>query len=807
MREGAPPDVDRSDSTDRVSFSRRAVALGFEAFTRTTFRLYMTLEVEGREKLPPGGFVVVSNHASHLDSIVLMHVCGGPFRRFHLAAAGDYFFGPATAAAAGRKPSRFGLLLRTALRLEPMPVRQLGETPERRAARQETFARLTASCEDGDVVVFFPEGGRSPNGEMRRFRGGIDELGGQFDGPIVPMHIDGAYQSWPKGKRWLRRGTVTVTIGDPIYARDVATAQTGARRPRLAKQLEASVRRLADPTGEEQAMVQHMKWWGWGDENVTFTHEDKPDLAPFVREKIGIDLDGARDSVIDFDALEIDEPVVNPAFASALADALRPEQITSDAMERVVHTYGKSLRDLLRMRRGDLGRLPDVIVYPENEDDIVAIMSAALEHEVVVIPFGGGTNISESLEPPRGESRTVLSVDMRKMDAVIEIDDVARTARVQAGVLGPRLEEQLNAKGWTFGHFPDSFTYSTLGGWIATRSSGMQSDKYGDIGDITTALRAVTPAGVLVTRAVPSKSTGPDVNQMMLGSEGRLGIITEATVRVHRQPEVRKILGYLFPDWYDAITAMAEIAESEASPSVTRVADPNETLFSFATKKPGGLVDKYSSVALKEFLGRVKHYDMEKACLGFIGFEGTEKHVKLQRKLVGEIVSKHNGICVGSGPGELYDQKKFDTPYIRDHLLAYGALADVSETSASWSVLPKLYDGVIEAAEKAFAELEVAGWIMCHLSHSYHAGACLYFTFAFKASERSDALEQYGTVKRAIQQAFMDEGGTLSHHHAVGLAHAPWLEEDISKAGVAMIKALFDGVDPNRQLNPGKIVG
>jgi alkyldihydroxyacetonephosphate synthase len=805
MREGAPPEQDSSEPTDRMSVSRRAVALGFEAFARTVFRAYITLEVEGREHLPEGGYVVVSNHASHLDSIVVMHVAGGGFQRFHLAAAGDYFFGSAMAEAAGRKPSRFGLLLRNALRLEPMPVRQLGETAERRAARQHAFARLGSSCQSGDVVVFFPEGGRSPDGQIKRFRGGIDELGVQFDGPIVPMHIEGAYASWPKGRRWLRRGTVKVVVGAPMQGG--ASGDPGEKRPRLAKRLEAEVRRLGgQPNGKERPMVQHMKWWGWGDEQVTFTHADKPDLAPFVREKIGIDLDGPRDDVIDFSELTIDDAVVTEAFRSALDEALRPDQITSEPMERVVHTYGKSLRDLLRVRRGDLGRLPDVIVYPENEDDVVSIMSTALSHDVVVIPFGGGTNIAESLEPPRGETRTVLSVDMRRMDAVIEIDDVARLARVQAGVLGPRLEEQLNAKGWTFGHFPDSFTYSTLGGWIATRSSGMQSDKYGDIGEITTALRAVTPAGVLVTRAVPSKSTGPDVNQMMLGSEGRLGIITEATVRVHRAPENRKILGYLFPDWYDALAAMAEIAESEASPSVTRVADPHETQFSFATKKPGNLVDKYSSVALKEFLGRVKHYDMEKACLGFIGYEGTEKHVKLQRKLVGEIVSGHNGICIGSSPGELYDQKKFDTPYIRDHLLAYGALADVSETSAPWSVLPKLYDGVIEAAEKAFVELDVQGWIMCHLSHSYHSGACLYFTFAFKGSERSDSLEQYGAVKRAIQQAFIDEGGTLSHHHAVGLAHAPWLEADISAAGVSMVRALFDGIDPNHQLNPGKIV-
>jgi alkyldihydroxyacetonephosphate synthase len=334
----------------------------------------------------------------------------------------------------------------------------------------------------------------------------------------------------------------------------------------------------------------------------------------------------------------------------------------------------------------------------------------------------------------------------------------------------------------------------------------MQSDKYGDISDLTTAVRVVTPQGILATRAVPSKSTGPDVNEMILGSEGRLGVITEATVRIHHAPPERKILGYLFPDWYGALTAMAEIARSEASPSVTRIADPHETQFSFATKKPGGLVDSLSSSALKEYLRRVKRYDMDRACLGFVGYEGTSERVKRERKLVGKIVAQHGGICVGSGPGELYDQKKFDTPYIRDFLLDRGVLADVSETSTSWSNLPKLYDGVIEAAEKAFAELEVRGFIMCHMSHSYHSGACLYFTFAFPPGERGDPLEQYDRVKRAIQQGFIDEGGTLSHHHAVGLAHAPWLEADLSPAGVAMVRALFDGIDPAHRLNPGKIV-
>jgi alkyldihydroxyacetonephosphate synthase len=193
-------------------------------------------------------------------------------------------------------------------------------------------------------------------------------------------------------------------------------------------------------------------------------------------------------------------------------------------------------------------------------------------------------------------------------------------------------------------------------------------------------------------------------------------------------------------------------------------------------------------------------------CLSFIGYEGTKEHVARQRKLVGRIVARHGGLCIGSGPGALYDQKKFDTPYIRDYLLDRGALADVSETSAPWKALPTVYDNVMASARSAFADLGVHGYIMCHLSHSYHAGACLYFTFGFKPSGDREPLEEYDVVKSAIQQTFVDSGATLSHHHAVGTEHAEWLEQDISAPGVAMLRALFDGVDPGANLNPGKIV-
>jgi alkyldihydroxyacetonephosphate synthase len=277
-------------------------------------------------------------------------------------------------------------------------------------------------------------------------------------------------------------------------------------------------------------------------------------------------------------------------------------------------------------------------------------------------------------------------------------------------------------------------------------------------------------------------------------------------VHVHRVPEQRVILGYLFPDWARSLAAMREIAATEASPSVTRVSDANETQFSFATKKDSSALDRLKSRALMTFLRRRRGYDLSAMCLSFIGYEGSRDHVAKQRKLVGKIVSRHGGLCIGSGPGELYDQKKFDTPYIRDYLLDRGALADVSETSAPWSALPRLYANVMASAQRAFEGLGVTGYIMCHLSHSYHSGACLYFTFALTPSGGREPLEEYDVVKSAIQQEFVDSGGTLSHHHAVGTEHARWLEQDISAPGVTMLRALFDGIDPGANLNPGKIV-
>ena len=551
--------------------------------------------------------------------------------------------------------------------------------------------------------------------------------------------------------------------------------------------------------------VKHMKWHGWGVEGVSFHHEDKPGLRPFVLEIIDLDLATPPGRQTRLEDLPIPAPQIGDALLEQLVEIVGLDNVVSEDEDRIVHTYGKSIRDLIRLRAGDIPRVPDVVVYPADEAEVQRVVDAAVAADAVLIPFGGGSNIAGSLQPPEDETRTVISVDLGRLNKVLEIDEDSGLARIQAGALGPDIEEQLGARGWTLGHFPDSFTHSTMGGWVATRSSGMQSDKYGDIADITRGLRMVMPGRVLEVRALPSTSSGPSVREMVLGSEGRLGVITEVSAQVHRIPEQRLILGYLFPSFEAGVAAMQEISTSDASPSITRVSDANETRFSFSTRKKskGISVSSLVSKGLMKVLAR-RGWDLDAVCLSFVGYEGGPDHVSRQKAIVKKIIASHGGIVLGRGPGELYDQKKFDTPYIRDFLLDRGAAADVSETGAPWSRLIPLYDNVTAAARKSFAQLGVQGFIMCHLSHSYHSGACLYFTFAFKHDGR-EPLVQYDVVKSAVQQAFVDSHGTLSHHHGVGTEHAPWLADDISPAGVAMTEALFAGVDPGHNLNPGKI--
>lgn len=550
--------------------------------------------------------------------------------------------------------------------------------------------------------------------------------------------------------------------------------------------------------------VKQQKWWGWGEDGLAYHYEDKPKFPAFVKKMVGVDVTAPVKPIPPLSSLDVPASQLSDALRAAFVEAIGEKYVQSDDETRVVHTYGKGVRDLIRIRKGDLGRVPDVVLYPGTQAEVEAVVDAAVAADAVLIPFGGGSNIVAALEAEPGETRQVVSVNLGRLNKLLDIDETAGLAHLQAGVFGPDMEDQLNARGWTMGHHPDSFVWSTLGGWIATRSSGMQSDKYGDIADIVRGLTMVMPGQVLQLRPLPSSSSGPSVREMVLGSEGRLGVITSAWVNVHRIPEVRELQAYFYPTYEAGLKACEQIVSSDASVMMARVSDAIETQYIMANGKKSGRVSSLTSKAIQKLMLQ-KGWDLEKIAMSFVGFEGSANHVRYEKGLVSKIVKANGGLGVGKGPGSLYDQKKYDTPYIRDFMLDRGLICDVSETTTPWTYVAGLHDLVLERFEKKMDELGVRGVVFCHLSHSYHSGACQYFTFAI-ADDSDDQEHTYDAAKRVIQQAFMDFHGTVSHHHGVGEEHSPWMAEDISPAGVFIQRKLFEGVDPGRNLNPGKIV-
>lgn len=547
----------------------------------------------------------------------------------------------------------------------------------------------------------------------------------------------------------------------------------------------------------------HMKWWGWGYEDAEFRASHHPAFWPFAKSVLDIDGDDFAKREWNLDSIELPEPCADEPFLAKLGARLEPSQITCDPKERIVHAYGKGFRDLFRLRHGIAAGAPDLIVYPESERDVCLILRAAAERNIVLIPFGGGSNIAGCLER-MDAGRMCVSLDMRRMHRVLAVDRHSFSAQIEAGVFGPDLEEQLRAKGMTLGHFPDSFLHSTLGGWIATRSAGMQSDKYGKIEDMVLAVRMVTPEGVLETRVVPKSSNGIDVNHLCIGSEGTLGVITEATMRVHAVPESREVRGYLFPEFDGGIDAMYECASQECAPAMVRLNDPDKTALSLAFRPPSSGFNKIIGDVFKKYL-RVKGFAQSRTSLMLVAFEGSPRSVSRRLTQAEAIYRKSGAVGLGAGAGKSFESTKYDFPHIRDFLLDRNVTADVSETATVWSNISTLYKDTIATLRDEISRSKVRPWVGCHISHTYPTGASLYFTFGFR-QQLGHEMDQYLQVKRAVQQSFIDHGATLSHHHAVGTEHLPWLAADISPVGIQAVSAIKQGVDPANIMNPGRLL-
>lgn len=553
-----------------------------------------------------------------------------------------------------------------------------------------------------------------------------------------------------------------------------------------------------------KTMIKHMKWWGWGDEKTEFDITIRPQLWSYIAKVVGIKELKITSPVISMDNIKVRDCKITDECKASLRKIFSDDQLKFDDYERVIHAYGKSCRDLIRVRTGDIQTMPDMVCYPESEEEVQALIACAVQHNVVVIPFGGGTNIAGCLEVRDPQQRAVISLDLRRMNQVLALDTYSRIARIQPGALGPEIEAVLNAQNMTLGHFPDSFEFSSIGGWVATRSAGMQSDKYGKIEDIVISIRMVTPTGTLVTCTVPKASNGINVNHLGIGSEGIFGVITEVTVQIHPLPEHKQSYGYLFPDFKSGIAAMYECMLQGCNPDMTRLNDADKTALSFAYQTKKSWSQILAALGFKAYLSGIKRFSLDKSCLMLVTFSG-KKHKMLNKKNEAQsIYKKFGAVFLGEGPGKAFERGKYDFPYLRDFMLDRNVSADVSETATTWSNIIPLYNHARDAILDAISKTGVQAWCGCHISHTYHTGASLYFTFAFKQS--GNALSQYAEVKNAAENAFIQHGGTLSHHHAVGYEHMPWLSHDISSTGIEAIYGIKQRLDATGIMNPGKII-
>ena len=537
-----------------------------------------------------------------------------------------------------------------------------------------------------------------------------------------------------------------------------------------------------------------MRWWGWGD----------PAHAPvlpahalrFLRETVGV---GERPRPpVALGRVRLAPPELPQSALAKLREIVGAENVRDGHAQRVLHAAGKGYPDLVRLRAGEPEGAPDAVVYPAGHDQLRALLELCARASLAVVPFGGGTSVVGGVAPLRGEHSGVLALDMSRMAAVLGLDGESATVTVQAGTRAPALERHLAARGLTLGHFPQSFEYVSLGGCAATRSAGQASTGYGAIERMVLGLRFAAPAADIELPAVPASAAGPGLRQLLVGSEGALGVISELALRVRPAPRERIYEGVFFEDFAAGEQALRALARERVLPDVARLSDEQETRMSLALAGAGGVKGRLGRAYLQ-----LRGYS--EGCLAILGFEGAVEEVAGRRRRALALARGCGGLAVGRSPGEAWLKGRFSAPYMRDELLTHGVMVETLETATQWSNLHALHGAVAEAITRALSACGTPGLVSCHVSHVYESGASLYFTLIARQRE-GDEIGQWRAVKQAAGDAIMAGGGTITHHHAVGRDHARWMLREVGSGGVAALRALKSELDPAGIMNPGKLL-
>ncbi|MFG1699280.1 FAD-binding oxidoreductase [Nonomuraea sp. NPDC049309] len=519
-----------------------------------------------------------------------------------------------------------------------------------------------------------------------------------------------------------------------------------------------------------------MLWSGWGDPAKARELPDQ--VKKLLGDLLGVRAPGAPAAALD--EVRLPPIALTESLLGALAGVVGDEHVLTGHEDRVRHTRGKSTPDLLRMRAGDGGDAPDAVVLPGSHDEVAALLELCSRERIAVVPFGGGTSVVGGLAPGgRDRFAGVVALDLRRLDRLRSVDAESMLADFEPGVRAPDAERLLAAHGLTLGHFPQSFEYATLGGFAAARSSGQASAGYGRFDDMVAGLTLATPTGTLELGRAPKSAAGPDLRQLVLGSEGAFGVITSLRLRVRRAPAERRYEGWRFPSFAAGSAAARALAQEGPLPAVLRLSDETETMVGLADPEaigsggPGG-------------------------CLMITGYEGAD--VDPRRTRASAVLARHGGEPLGEGPGQAWEHGRFSAPYLRDSLLAAGATVETLETAGFWSNLPRLYDAVRLALLGALG----SPLVLCHISHVYETGASLYFTVV--VAQDGEPVAQWQRAKEAVNAAVVEAGGTITHHHGVGRDHVAAYGREIGPVGVRILRAVKASLDPEGVLNPGVLI-
>jgi len=537
------------------------------------------------------------------------------------------------------------------------------------------------------------------------------------------------------------------------------------------------------------ADVSEMRFWGWGHDDEA--GELPPHVERWIAEQFGAPLAPASGPPAEAE-VRIRKSKLSTRASDGLAAIVGSANLRTDHHSRLLHAAGKGYPDLLSMRTGKRIAAPDAVVYPSSHASVRAVLKLCAKRGVAVVPFGGGTSVVGGVAPLRGDFESVIALDLGQLRTVIELDEDSRLGVFAAGLRGPELEHALRARNLTLGHFPQSFEFSTVGGWVATRSAGQASSGYGRIDDMLVGARLAAPAGELNLAPNPGNAAGPNLRALVAGSEGALGVITEVALQLSRAPEASRYEAWMMPSFETAAQGLRSLEQAGLTPQMARCSDRGETAMGIAFS---GLEGAKAKLLERYLRGR----GADDGSLMILGWEGASGSIEARRRSAVDILGEFGAVGLGRGAGRAWAQSRFHTPYLRDHLMARGVMVETLETSTTWANLMSLY----EAVNRVLAMQAVV--VGCHISHLYQTGASLYFTFLTPQTS-DDPAGQWRQLKTAACQAIVDNGGAITHHHAIGVDHKPYLASEDGACGIAALRAVKDELDPLGVMNPGKLL-